>query len=211
MTSKAQRKSNAAAKYREAFSSSLFRIFALSERNLIQLKADGRDFFFFFCIFLLTMCSRLLVDVQVKRLPLAVVRSDGSNSTALESFLETISNFCVIQRPYDRLQTAIASVERGDAWGVLNVGSKFSESEHSCSLGKAMNGSHTNGLTIDIQVDGTDNFTGLGLQRRIINAFNVSFSLVEKSIHVRVRACELDSFFYLLRSDVIYPENSPDI
>lgn len=115
---------------------------------------------------------------QRTRLPVAVVSSYSSNLTVWESFLDSISDRGVIQRPYANLQAAIASVERGDTWGVLSAGSNFSGSGHTCALGKEMNASYTNGITVDIYMNMADKLIGSVLRIRIAEAFYVSSSLV---------------------------------
>lgn len=109
---------------------------------------------------------------------MAVVSSD-LNSTLSVTFLESIRKQRIIQRNISNLNEALASVERGETWGVLKIGRSFSslfENRSSRTIGSAKVPEKESAM--DIYVYMTNDGIGPPLQHLIVGFFVVYAFLI---------------------------------
>lgn len=75
------------------------------------------------------MDASLRIGYDFYSFPVAVTNSDSNGSMA-KAFLESIPDDTIVQRPYSDPDEALASMKRGETWGVLRIGRNFSTSLH---------------------------------------------------------------------------------
>lgn len=157
-------------------STSIRKTSALFEKNLIRLRRNLPVLLF---QFLLPSIEVILFCICIGRdpfdIPVAIYNEevDGDYS---HWFLDKLDNHTIHQVHHDSLNSALASVKNGEAWGAMAIGKNFS---HSLQLRVMLAGSVDNvtveSSNIDMYFDMTNQIIGYQLQRSVLRAWR-SFS-----------------------------------
>nr|WMI51951.1 ABCE1 [Dermanyssus gallinae] len=148
------------------------RAMALILKNTTRLKRNIPVLLFNFLVpsFQIVLFC-LCIGADPFDLPMAVVNADHRPIYS-QRFLQSLSNHTIIQRPYNRLEDALASVERGENWGVISIGRHYSAAlQQRFILGFDADNETIADSTIDIYMDMTNQQIGFTLQKTIFETF----------------------------------------
>ncbi|XP_028967869.1 ABC transporter G family member 20 [Galendromus occidentalis] len=152
--------------------SSRQRVPALVKKNITRLRSNYPFLLFTFLVpsfQVILFC--LCIGADPYDLPVAVVNADA-NPRHSQAFLDTIPGRTIIQRPYSGLGSALASVERGETYGVIHIGPNYSKTlKYRFLSGIDADNVTLEESTIDIHMDMTNQQIGFILQKTIFESF----------------------------------------
>ncbi|XP_022701989.1 ABC transporter G family member 20-like isoform X5 [Varroa jacobsoni] len=159
-------------KRRDSWIDTWCRALALVLKNITRVKRNIPVLLFTFIVpsFQVVLFC-LCIGADPFELPMAIVNQD-THPILSQPFLESISNVTIIQRPYADLDEALASVERGETWGVIHIGHNYSTAlQYRFLLGIEADNETIEESTVDIYMDMTNQQIGFILQKTIFESF----------------------------------------
>ncbi|OQR77411.1 ABC transporter G family member 20-like, partial [Tropilaelaps mercedesae] len=159
-------------KRRDTWIDTWCRALALVLKNITRVKRNIPVLLFTFIVpsFQVVLFC-LCIGADPFELPVAIVNQDV-HPILSQPFLDSISNYTVIQRPYADLDEALASVERGETWGVIHIGHNYSTAlQYRFLLGIEADNDTIQESTVDIYMDMTNQQIGFILQKTIFESF----------------------------------------